>query len=381
MKDRNVIKAFSHVTFDDSVSESLIHRFRDEGGLPSARERSRAGKRGRLRPAPVFVVALAAALAFGGIAYATGMFSGGQFVKSVIAPAKSVSEDQSGKPDEFLLGASTAIGKTVTRGNVAITLDEVVADDFVIFTKLTIRSVDGEPLYDGKPDGVGIMGEAEFPDANGKWAKKGDEWPEVIPQETIRSSREPAVRIDDGSDPAYIELAIRQNIYGSASLSSFTKARVGFFHPAAYFGETEQKLSDDIFVFEFAINPAPARTFATEIKGSPVEVKLSPFSLSYRYNTRDEVFSTNQYKSDLGYYELYLLPVDKDGRKYDLGSGGGFKYDTSGDDGYVTVTFGLRSDEALSNGMPPKGAMIDVDSIVGVCERDSDGTIYPLCEG
>jgi hypothetical protein len=385
MKDKNFIEAFSRVTFDDSVSESLMSRFRDGGGRPSEREQARSGRRGGLRPASVFVVALVAVLAFGGIAYASGMFSGGQFVRSLIAPADTLSEDQSDKQDQFLLDASTDIGETVTHGNVAITLDEVTADDFAVFTKLTIRSVDGKPLYDGQPDGVGIMGDIEFPDADGKLPEIGDEWPEIIPQRTVRSSVQPAQRIDDGSDPALIELAIQQNVDGDGRLSSFTKARVGFFHPAAYFGETEHKISDDVFVFKFDVNPVAARTFTTEIKGSPVEVRLSPFSISYRYNTRGEVFSTNQYqgKGSLDYYELYLSPVDRDGKRYELGSGGGFKYDMSEDDGYVTATFALRSGAMTPQG--PQGAMIDVDSIVGVCEADylasdPDGTVYPLRE-
>ncbi|MDR1042364.1 MAG: DUF4179 domain-containing protein [Clostridiales Family XIII bacterium] len=390
MKDRNFIKAFSRVTFDDSAKESLIHRFREEGGSSPERGHVPAGGRGGLRPVRVFAFVLAAALAFGGIAYASGAFSGGQFVKSVVAPADTLSEDQSGKQDQFLLDASTDVGKTVTQGNVAITLDEVTADEFAIFTKLTIRSVDGKPLYEGKPDVIDIMSDIDFQDNSG-------EWPETIPSVELNESvkyglstiGQPVERLDDGSDPACIELATRQYITGG-SLNQFPKARADFSRLAAYFGKTEadaEILSNDMFSFEFDLNPVAARTFTTEVKGSPVEVKLSPFTITYRYNTRDAVFSESQYKDEmegasdyLDYYELYLSPVDKDGNIYDLGSGGGFKFDTSEDDGHLSVTF-----ELLSLGTVNQGAMIDVDSIVGVCEgkysKESDGTVYPLREG
>jgi hypothetical protein len=387
MKDNNYIRAFSRIPLDDSVFESLIDRFHEESSGTSRKGQARFNRRGGFRPVRVFAFVFVAALVFGGVAYASGVFGGGQFVKSVVDLSDTLSEAQSDKQDQFLLDASTEIGKTVTRGNVAITLDEVTADEFVIFTKLTIRSVDGKPLYEGKPDNVGIMGDIEFPDDNGEWDEPTPSFHEIAGSvDGLSTVTQPAERIDDGSDPACIELATRQYIIGGGSMKSFTKARAGFSHLAAYFGKTEEVekiISSDSFAFEFDVNPVAAREFTAEVKGSPVEVKLSPFSISYRYNTRDAVFSENQYKNEmedesnyLDYYELYLSPVGKDGVRYDLGDGGGFTEDTSEDDGYVTVTFVMRS-----GGTTNQGAMIDVDSIVGVCEQsDEDDTVYSFCE-
>jgi hypothetical protein len=295
------------------------------------------------------VFILAAVLLFGTVAaYASGVFSGGQFVKSVAEPQAVLSATATEDQDKVLYGASTEVAETVTRGNVAVTLDEVTVDEFAVYTKLTIRSVDGKPLYAGDPDGILVVSTFEFDDGEGST--------------TYTPGWE---RLDDGSDAAYIEIAQRTDF--TENLKSFKKALAVFSALGADTDSGSKTSSSDIapisdgrFEFAFPINPIVARSFTTKIGDATVDVKLTPLSISYRY----------KYNSDL---DLILAPVDKSGAAFSLGSGGVYGPDA---DGYMTGTFGLAEE-----GDQDHSVMIDVGSIVGVHDTQAaNGEVYTLTE-
>jgi hypothetical protein len=365
MKNNHYVEAFSRVTVDGSVTDSLMDRFRRSGGAAfhedhedhgdvrgggraeSGRRGGRNGsaRRGGLRLAPVFV--LAAVLAFGTIAYASGAFGGGQFVKSIADPQGALSATASEEQDEVLYGASTEVAETVTHGNIAVTLDEVTADEFAIYTKLTIRSIDGKPLYTGDPDSICVAGDFRFHDGG-----------ELRPSTSFAPYD--WERLDDGGDAARIEIAQRRDFY--EGLRSFEKTVVTFSgletltdtgDKAA--GPRREMVSDGAFEFAFPIDPIAARSFTARVDGVTVDVKLTPLSISYRYK---------------GDKDLMLEPVDGNGVACSLGSGGLGGPDA---DGYRTGTFSLASESD-----PFRGVMIDVDSIVGVWDSQAGGEVYVL---
>jgi hypothetical protein len=287
-------------------------------------------------------------LLFGTVAaYASGAFSGGQFVKSVSAPQGALSAAANEGQDKILYDASTEVAATVTQGNVAVTLDEVVVDEFAIYTKLTIRSVDGKPLYAGDPDGIIVVSKFQFDGGEGS--------------STYTPGWE---RLDDGSDAAYIEIAQRTDF--TESLKSIGKAVVTFSGLATFTdsgsktdGSDIEPMSDGAFVFVSRFNPIAARSFTAQVGSATVDVKLTPLSISYSYNDKD--------------LNLMLAPVDKSGAAFSLGSGGVYGPDA---EGYMTGTFGLADGNDQF-----RSVMIDVDSITGVRDTEAaDGEVYTLTE-